>query len=222
MVSSHFLNDLFILSFISTCPLLFIFPVWYLKTLFMLNECWRNFEDKRDFDLNSKQLWARVPSRAGFRQLLVHTIPSLIVVSQAEKGSLSKRTPTSSQQLECAIFLTARSRPGKTIRELVTWSVFRERQPTYCSTFGERTSSRPRWPELLIPMLILTLTRCNVKVSNLVKKKNIWNWKFNLIKFCKDQRANRACRGRDQVPQGVFQHFWWQSCWWWGCWWCRL
>ena len=52
----------------------------FFKTLFMLNECWRNFEDKRDFDLNSKQLWARVPSRAGFRQLLlVHTIPSLIV-----------------------------------------------------------------------------------------------------------------------------------------------
>ena len=101
-------------------------------------------------------------------------------VPYSQKGSLSKRTPTSSQQLECAIFLTARSRPGKTIRELVTWSVFRERQPTYCSTFGERTSSRPRWPELLIPMLILTLTRCNVKVSNLVRKKTFeienWTW----------------------------------------------
>ena len=176
----------------------------------MLNECWRNFEDKWEFDLNSKQLWTRVASRAGFRQLLAHTtIPSLIVVSQAEKSSLSKRSPTSSQQLEWSVFLTARSRSGKTIRELVTWSASRERQPTYCSTFGERTSSRPRWPELLIPMLILTLTRCNVKVSNLVRK-NIWSWKLNFIKFCKDQRANRACSGRDQVPQGVFQHFWWQ------------
>ena len=141
-------------------------------------------ETSRTNDLKVRQLWTRVASRAGFRQLLAHTIPSLIVVSQAEKSSLSKRTPTSSQQLEWAIFLTARSRPGKTIRKLVTWSLSRERQPTYCSTFGERTSSRPRWPELPILMLILTLTRCNVKVSNLVRKKvEIENW--ILLNFAK-------------------------------------
>ena len=155
-------------------------------------------------DEGSKSCWLSATSCTYHHSVRYSRFPS-------GKSSLSKRTPTatSSQQLEWAIFLTARSRSGKTIRELVTWSASRERQPTYCSTFVERTSSRPRWPELLIPMLILTLTRCNVKVSNLVRK-NIWNWKLNLIKFCKDQRANRACRGRDQVPQGVFQHFWWQ------------